>query len=135
MSIEMLGLEDAIKILVNDIQKSSEINCHFESPQPVTISDQTISIQIYRIVQECINNTLKHADAKNIRVHLKNTDYFELTVSDDGKGFNVKDKINNNSLGLRILRYRADVIGCKLDIESSGEGTVIRCNRRFETFN
>ena len=119
MSIEMLGLEDAIKILANDIQKTSEINCHFESEQPVTISDHTISIQIYRIIQECINNALKHADAKNIRIQLKNTDHFELTVSDDGKGFNVKDKAFNDSLGLRIMRYRADIIGCKLDIESS----------------
>lgn len=135
MSIEMLGLEDAIKILANDVQKTSGINCHFESEQPVNINDHTITIQIYRIVQECINNTLKHAEAKNIRIQIKNTNHFTLTISDDGKGFDANDKIFNDGLGLRIMRYRAGIIGCTLHIESSpGKGTVITCNRTFEAF-
>jgi len=135
MSIEMLGLKDAIKILANDIQKASGINCHVESERSVNITDHTISIQIYRIIQECLNNALKHSDAKNIHIQLKNSDHFELTISDDGIGFNVNDKKNNNSLGLRIMHYRANLIGCALHIKSSpGNGTIINCNRNFEAF-
>ena len=128
LSIETLGLEDAIKILTNDIQNTTGINCYFEAPQPVNISDHTISIQIYRIVQEAVNNAVKHADASNIHINLSNTDRVEFSISDDGKGFDLSDKKLNNSLGLRIMRYRAGVIGCKLDIESTpGTGTVVNC--------
>ena len=128
MSIETLGLEDAIKILTNDIQNTTGINCYFEAPQPVNISDHTISIQIYRIVQEAVNNAVKHADASNIHISLSNTDRLEFSISDDGKGFDLTDKKLNNSLGLRIMRYRAGVIGCKLDIESTpGTGTAVNC--------
>ncbi len=128
MSIETLGLEDAINVLISDIQKASGINCHFESQLPVTIDDHTTCIQIYRIIQECLNNTVKHADAKNISIQLNNTDHFELTVYDDGKGFDPQNKNLANNLGLRIMRYRAGVIGCTLNIESSpGKGTLIKC--------
>lgn len=133
MSIEAMGLEDAIKVLVGDIQKTSGINCRFESQHPVNINDHTTAIQIYRIIQECLNNALKHADAKNIRIQLNNTDHFELTVSDDGKGFVMKNKMFKNNLGLRIMRYRAGIIGCILNIESSpGKGTLIKCSRKME---
>lgn len=130
MSIETLGIEDAIKILVNDIQKTTGIHCFLELRQTVNISDHTISIQIYRIIQEALNNAVKHANARNIHIKLENTDHFEIAVSDDGKGFEVTDKIFNKSLGLRIMRYRAGIIGCILDIESSPDkGTVVHCKR------
>ena len=133
MSIETLGLEDAIKILVNDIQNTTDINCYFEASQPVNISDHTISIQIYRIVQEAVNNAVKHADASNIHIKLINSDHFELTVSDDGKGFDIADKKFSKHLGLRIMHYRAGIIGCKLHIESiPGRGTTVYCKRLYK---
>ncbi len=134
MSIETLGLEDAIQILAKDIQKTTGINCHLDMQRPVNIHDLTVSTQIYRIIQEALNNTIKHADAQNIHIRLENVDHFEMSISDDGKGFEVSDEIFSKNLGLRIMRYRAGIIGCQLDIESSpGNGTVVCCRRLTET--
>lgn len=131
MSIETLGLEDALKLLANDIQKTTGIKCTVESGQPVNINDNTITIQIYRIIQEAVNNAVKHANAKNIRIVLKNVDHFEFSVSDDGDGFQVTDDTFLNSLGVRIMRYRAGIIGCNLHIATSPQGTIISCKHVY----
>lgn len=135
MSIETLGLEDAIKLLAKDIEKTTGIHCSFESPEPVNISDSTITIQIYRIVQEAVNNAAKYANAKNIRITLKNTEHFELSVSDDGNGFQVSDDTFKGSLGIRIMRYRAGIIGCNMHISTSPQGTCVNCKHIYSTFN
>lgn len=131
MSIETLGLEDAIRMLANDTRKTTGINCTFESPQPVNISDSTITIQIYRIIQEAVNNAVKHANAKNIRIKLKNTDYFELSVCDDGKGFEITDETIKNNLGLRVMRYRAGIVGCNLHFSTGPTGTLVNCKHLY----
>ena len=81
-------------------------------------------------MQEAVNNAVKHADARNINVKLSGEgNQYEFAISDNGHGFAV-DKATVNGLGLRIMRYRAGVIGCNLEIESSpGKGTVVRCRR------
>ena len=134
MSIETLGLEDVVAILIDDIQKSTDINCDLEIQQPLNINDHRITIQIYRIIQEAVNNAVKHAEAKNIHVTLRNTDQFELSISDDGKGFKVSDNKFRKNLGLRIMRYRAGIVGCKLVVESeTGKGTTVHCTRLYDS--
>lgn len=133
MSLETLGLEDAISLLANDIHNTTGINCAPESPQPLDISDHTVNVQIYRIVQEAVNNAVKHANAKNIRIKIQNTDHFELSVYGDGKGFDVNESTFKNNLGLRIMRYRAGIIGCGLHFEITPQGTTAYCKQRFGT--
>ena len=83
-------------------------------------------IVIYRIFQEIINNTLKHAKAKQISVFISTTPSFTMTIQDNGKGFDQKVVGNKQSLGLQNMSSRAAIIKYQLTIHSEiGTGTTI----------
>jgi signal transduction histidine kinase len=83
-------------------------------------------IALYRIVQEAVNNVVKHADARRIIVRaVENDGKLTLSVSDDGRGFAPADR-QATSLGLDIMQERASMIGAELTINSTqGSGTQI----------
>jgi len=85
-----------------------------------------VQIALYRIVQEALNNIDKHARAEQVIVRVENHDnHVSLEISDDGEGFNL-EATRGTSLGLGIMRERAEGIGAALQIESHiGEGTRI----------
>jgi signal transduction histidine kinase len=88
----------------------------------------TVETNIYRIVQEALNNIYKHAKAKSVEVILeKRDDLIVLIVADDGKGFNIKDiKNRSKGIGLIGMKERAELMGGTLEIESAaGKGTTI----------
>jgi len=85
-----------------------------------------VQIALYRIVQESLNNIDKHARAHEVIVRVEDyDDYIELEISDDGEGFDVETS-GATSLGLGIMRERAEGIGSVLQVKSKiGEGTRI----------
>lgn len=88
----------------------------------------TTENHLFRIVQESLNNTLKHARAKRVEIQFqKREDENVMIIMDDGRGFDVTEKMQNtNGLGLLGMRERAQVIGGSCEIESTvGEGTTI----------
>jgi two-component system CheB/CheR fusion protein len=90
--------------------------------------DPNIEINIYRISQEALNNVQKHAKAKHVDVMLERRgSSLVLVIEDDGKGFNRKNKkFFSKGMGLTGMRERAELIGGKLEIESTGrKGTTI----------
>lgn len=87
-----------------------------------------IETNLYRIVQEALNNVHKHAGAKNVEIMLeKRGDLIVLIIQDDGRGFNVKSKtIRGKGIGLIGMKERAALIDGSFEIESAlGEGTTI----------
>ncbi len=87
-----------------------------------------VETNLYRIVQEALNNTHKHAKAKSVVVMLKQRDgLLALLIEDNGKGFNPKNKKNKSKgLGLIGMKERAQLVGGELEIESApGKGTTI----------
>jgi signal transduction histidine kinase len=83
-------------------------------------------IVIYRIFQEIINNTLKHAKATEVKISITASDYFSLTIQDNGKGFDSTQPSNTQSLGLFNMKNRASILDYELSIQSTpGEGTRI----------
>ena len=88
----------------------------------------TIETNLYRIVQEALNNIHKHAKAKSVEVILeKRNDLIVLIIEDDGVGFNPKDKKKRSKgLGLTGMKERAVLMGGTFEIESAaGKGTTI----------
>lgn len=88
-----------------------------------------IATHLYWIAREAVTNALKYSGAQEIaiRLRLEEGDLI-LEVQDEGKGFDPTDIGKEESLGLRSMRYRAELLGAELTIESSpGEGTLIRC--------
>ena len=122
------GLDTALKDFCNEINKSGALQIHYESIGMENASiDQTTSITLYRVVQELINNTIKHASASNAIVQInKAGDQMSVTVEDDGKGFDTSILKGTKGIGWLNIQNRVDFLKGKLDIKSeSGKGTSV----------
>ncbi|WP_117879778.1 tetratricopeptide repeat-containing sensor histidine kinase [Aureibaculum luteum] len=90
--------------------------------ESISISKKA-EVNIFRIVQELVNNSIKHAEATEINVQLSNhNNNIQLTVEDNGKGFN-KEEIKSNGIGLKNIQSRVDYLSAKLDFSSNEKGT------------
>jgi signal transduction histidine kinase len=68
-------------------------------------------VMLFRVVQEALQNSIRHASPKHINIQIKNTDhYFELIIQDDGKGFDISSA-KKESLGLRNMEHRVQLLG------------------------
>jgi signal transduction histidine kinase len=83
---------------------------------------------LYRIAQEAIHNAVTHGHARHIVIRLAEVgDYLSLCIRDDGKGFK-PDVRSGSGMGLRIMQYRANSVGGRLSVHSSGGGgTEVEC--------
>ena len=86
-----------------------------------------VQVALYRIVQEALNNVVKHAHASAVHIRLQNEgDQLELVILDNGQGFEI-DTIQPSSLGMGIMQERANDIGAWLQMSSSpGHGTTVQ---------
>jgi len=127
---------NSVQNLIEDMRLQSNIDILLTIKDRVKISDNTSAMHLYRIVQEALNNAVKHADASQIDVGMGIEDARGcLLVRDNGKGLDVApDK--SNGLGLRIMQHRCGLIDAELEINSSYQtGTEIKCYFPIETTN
>ncbi|MBK8020769.1 MAG: GAF domain-containing sensor histidine kinase [Chloroflexi bacterium] len=110
------------------IQTRRQFTLHLAIDDVPTLPSD-VQIALYRIVQESLNNIDKHARARNVIVSARDLDeHLELQISDDGVGFDL-EAVPSTSLGLGIIRERAESIRADVKIESRvGEGTRITVN-------
>ena len=119
------GLITAMEESVEDLKKSNKLEIKFTYQQAVDIPKEK-TVNIYRILQEIIHNTLKHAQAIELRIELKQEKQrLVILTEDNGKGFDYNQQSKENTgLGLRNLLSRTEVLGGNMYIESrSGKGT------------
>ncbi len=118
----------ALRRLASDAGEMYDITCGFDYDRMVVIHDDLTAINLYRIAQESITNAVKHGRAKNVWIELESQgDTLVLTVRNDGTAMEGRAGAKNG-LGIRLMRYRADLIGGNLSIHSArGKGTVVRC--------
>ncbi|HZV71355.1 MAG TPA: sensor histidine kinase [Saprospiraceae bacterium] len=124
--IEKLGLDAALKDLITTTESLTDILLTYELDPLNEFADRDRSLQVYRIVQECLNNLIKHSRARSARITLHRTgDDMQLTVQDNGSGFDTKAQMNNTkSLGLMTMKDRIQSLKGKLEIESAeGKGS------------
>ena len=105
-----------------------KIDCAFASLRPPVTVDNEVALHLYYIVQEATLNAVRHGKAAKVKISLEpEKSVFKLTVQDDGVGFESVNA-NRTGMGIRIMRYRAKVIGATLDLQSQpGRGTLITC--------
>ena len=129
VEIDAQGLMSSLSQLVSSTEHRCGVTCRLLCSEAAPIGDTATATQLFRIVQEAINNAAKHARAKNIAVELK-TDESQITfqVRDDGVG--IPDDLEQmTGMGLRIMRHRAGVIGATLNVgPADGGGTIITCS-------
>jgi PAS domain S-box-containing protein len=132
VEIEPNGLMAALHRLAANAADLFRIVCTFECPEPVLLENRASGTHLYRIAQEAIGNAVKHGRANAILIGLKKLDgELVLTIEDDGAGFTRKTG-PTEGMGLRIMEYRAEMIGAMLRIDSvAGKGTKVACRLRL----
>jgi two-component system, NarL family, sensor kinase len=120
------GLDKTLQDYITEINKSGMVNAVYQSMGMENKQlDNTTSITIYRIVQELLNNVLKHAGARQVLVQLlAEGDKLVVNVEDDGKGFDTNIIKQVDGIGWKNIKSRIDFLRGKLDVQSaSGKGT------------
>ena len=125
-----------LKTALQSLAISMSRNCSVKATVTAEGSSLPISppvaAQLYRIAQEAVHNAVEHGAAREVQINLTfNHETMVLTIRDNGKGF--PSNANGKGMGLRIMRYRAQCIGGSCDVQSSSEGTVVRCRVRLES--
>lgn len=127
-SLIRFGLDTALRDFCNDINQSGALQISYQGIGLENINlEQTTSITVYRIVQELLNNTLKHASAKSSIVQLTHSNgQLTLTVEDDGKGFDTLILKQSKGIGWTNIQHRLDFLKAQLDVSSEqGKGTSV----------
>jgi two-component system, NarL family, sensor kinase len=122
------GLDTALKDFCSDINQSGALKVNYQSiGLQNAVIEQTTAVTIYRIVQELLNNTMKHAAAKNAIVQVSKTDsLLTVTVEDDGKGFDASLLQQPKGIGWANIQNRVEFLKGKLDVNSqAGKGTSV----------
>lgn len=122
-SLLKFGLDAALNDFCNQVSTSGILKVSYQSMgianKPI---EQSLAITIYRIVQELLNNSIKHASAKNAIIQVaQEEDQLTVTVEDDGKGFDINQLKLAKGIGWKNISSRLNYHNGKLDVKSSPE--------------
>ncbi|MCL4562038.1 MAG: GAF domain-containing sensor histidine kinase [Chloroflexi bacterium] len=132
--LDDLGVVAATRWYLDRQAQRARFTAHFLADPPELRLSPTLETTCFRVVQEAITNVVRHAQAKDVWVELKQRDaYLEINIRDDGIGFDVmaarERGENDTSLGLIGMEERVQLVGGNLQIKSNpnpGYGTEIR---------
>lgn len=114
IELESNGLNAALESFTQNTSSTFDVNCQYRPDGEVLINNRIVSLHLFRIAQEAVNNAIRHGKAANIEVILKvRKHHFTLTIKDDGVGFdyeNYQRKKDINGVGLQSMVYRAKLI-------------------------
>ncbi|WP_256010890.1 sensor histidine kinase [Desertivirga xinjiangensis] len=131
------SIHTLIETEADRLRKTKHFAIYFESKGKIFALDNQTEIFLYRIFQECINNTMKHAHAKNIFIELNySLPLLSIKISDDGQGF--QSHSVEEGLGIRSIKHRANLIGAKLHISSEpgvGTSTYLEVDKSNQIFH
>ena len=128
VDIDTEGFMNSLEKLIEEFRLQTNFDIRLTIMDRVHITDNTTALHLYRIVQEALNNAIKHAEASQINVGLGIEGARGcFLISDDGKGLQTSGK-DTAGLGLRIMKHRCGLIDAELEIESTpDDGTRIKC--------
>jgi len=124
-SLDNLGLKETLRDAVNHLQQAHPaLKISLDLSGKLDDLGESLNINIYRIVQEAMNNAIKHADAKNIAISLSVTKAgaLQLTIKDDGKGMDINAVDQTNHFGLLGMRERVQGFKGSFNVDSNIEG-------------
>ncbi|MET3981228.1 two-component system NarL family sensor kinase [Mucilaginibacter sp. UYP25] len=121
-----IGLASAIKDFVNKID-SQHLKVNLEAYGLEERLEDNVEIVLYRVVQECVNNVIKHSKANRLDINLtREDDNISVTIEDNGVGFNTNDKMKFEGIGLKNIITRVEYLKGTVDISSDqNKGTLI----------
>ncbi|HSD64115.1 MAG TPA: ATP-binding protein, partial [Ignavibacteriaceae bacterium] len=131
LSLDELGLNTVLVSLCKTVAKESHLNYQLNLPADNIKLSKDLELCIYRVVQEALNNIIKHSKASGFSINLNLSDgSVTLGISDDGIGFKpsilLNDKYISDGLGIMNMQERIERLNGKLHIDSSiNKGTII----------
>lgn len=128
------GLSPALQYLAASTNATFDVQCNFEGETSVDLPEKSRAIHLYRIAQEAVGNAVKHSKARQINIGLTRQDHqVTLTVADNGCGM-VRRPMPEDGSGLRIMNYRARLIGGNLKIMPMPTcGLLVTCTIRISS--
>jgi PAS domain S-box-containing protein len=126
--LDYLGLATAAKSFCTELSEKTKVEIVFgHSGIPRTLS-KDVSLCLFRVLQEGLQNAVKHSGVRSFAVDLQGTEEsIELTVTDTGSGFEEQDALTRHGLGLISMRERLQLVHGELSVKSQpGAGTTIR---------
>jgi two-component system, NarL family, sensor kinase len=120
------GLSSAVKEFIDKIDsRVLKVNLYSEGLNERI--DSNVETVLYRVIQECVNNVIKHSGANELDISLiKDADGIAATIEDNGKGFAVADKAKVEGIGLKNIRTRIEYLKGTVDFDSApGNGTLV----------
>lgn len=125
--LDYLGLTAAARSFCKEASEKAKAEVQFSHSSVPTSLPKDVSLCLFRVLQEALQNAIKYSGVRFFHVSLRGTpDGVELTVSDDGKGFDERDSFSSPGLGLISMRERLQMLHGVLEIKTySGAGTTI----------
>jgi signal transduction histidine kinase len=125
LELESHDLVSALREFAANISKLYQVTCRFDCDQPPKISNNVLATHVFRVVQEAVNNSIKHGKARQITITLAaEADRSLLRIQDDGQSVAIPS--HHDGLGLKIMQYRARRMGGSFDIRPGPTaGTVV----------
>lgn len=118
-SLSELGLLASLHELANRINQSGKIQISVLNSDPILLDNNT-QVAVYRIVQEVLNNTLKHARASEFSIdYITDKQNFTLILKDNGKGLTPEDLEKSRGIGWKNIQSRVELVNGKMDLVSA----------------
>jgi signal transduction histidine kinase len=127
-ALESAGLAEALRELAANAESIFRVECIVDEQGGVKPPPVGTGVHLYRIAQEAISNAVRHGKAKHVEVRLRSSSgVLLMQIADDGSGIDPA-AASMNGMGLRIMRYRARMIGAQIDIRHRQlGGTEVLC--------
>lgn len=126
MMLDDLGLVPTLRHYIEAYQEQTDLEVIFSASGTERRLDGYLEVMIFRAVQELLSNASRHSDGSKITVHIDTQEEtVEVSVEDDGKGFNV-DQAMEGSMGIKVIKDRVEILGGEMVIDTAvGQGTRI----------
>lgn len=132
-SVKYRGLAGALNLLAETVRTNFRTPCTCEVDTGLAINNEDKETHLFRIAQEAVNNALRHGKPSKVKISLHGTEQreCELCVEDDGAGIRKTKSAPESGIGMRVMEYRANLIGGRLKIQNKPKrGVIVTC--RFE---
>ena len=127
MMLDDLGLVPTIRKYVDAFKEQTGMDTALNVTGVERRIEPYLEVMIFRAIQELLGNAARHSQAASVKLHVDmGSDLVRVSVDDNGRGFDPESALTGGSLGLKLIKERAEMLGGKLDVDSSpGKGARI----------
>jgi signal transduction histidine kinase len=126
-TLNRCGLDEALQLFCEKMSTGSRLRIDYQSVGEIGRFNAFFELTVYRMVQELVNNIIRHSHARNACVQLSRQQYLMMiSVEDDGKGFDRQKLEDSGGIGIRSIKERVRTLGGTVEIDSSeGDGSSV----------